>query len=75
MALNGPPWALMGRALMGLLGPLWAGPLRAPWALMGRAHMGPPWALIGRALMGQALRVLPTLINEINAFNLGVQCP
>ena len=44
----GRPWALMGRALiglpwalMGLPGPLWAGPLWAPWALMGRALMGP----------------------------------
>ena len=57
----GPPvplWA--GRALVGSLGPLWAGLLWAPWVLMGRAlmgrtHYGPPWALPGPALMGWAL--------------------
>ena len=56
---NGPPWALMDRALMGraLMGP--------PWALMvvaltGQALMGPlvphgsPWALMGRTLAGRA---------------------
>ena len=31
-----PPWALAGRALVGLPGPLWARPLWLPWALMGR---------------------------------------
>ena len=36
-----PPWALMGRPLRGVPGPLWAGPLWAPFALMGLALMGP----------------------------------
>ena len=45
--------ALMGRALMGPLGPLWAGP--APLGLYGPGphelgHYGPPWALMGQAL-------------------------
>ena len=48
----GPPWALVGQALVGSLvpcglgpcgppGPLWAGPLWLPWALLGWAS----WAL------------------------------
>ena len=49
----GPPWALVGRALvwahwalmdrarLGLPGPLRARPLWGPWALMGRALMAP----------------------------------
>ena len=36
------PWALVGRALVGFPGPLWAGLLWAPWALMGRALVGLP---------------------------------
>ena len=56
---NGPPWALMGQALMGppwaLMGPDGPGPNGRPWpycwALMGRAPH-PPRALIGQAQMG-----------------------
>ena len=66
LALVGSPGALLGRALVGPLGPcgagpppgprgtpgpLWAGPLWAPWALEGRALVGPPCALVGRALV------------------------
>ena len=42
-------WALMGQALMGHPGTLWAGPL---WATLGPYGPGsdrPPWALMGRA--------------------------
>ena len=40
------PWALVGRALVGPPGPLWAvplwaGPLWAPWTLVGQAPLGP----------------------------------
>ena len=58
-----PPWALVGQALVGtpgplwaplgpcgLPGPLWAGPLWAPWALVGRALVGPPGPLWARPL-------------------------
>ena len=53
----GPPWALVGRALMGPPGPLWAGPLWAPRGPYGPGPYGPgpcgppgpswAWALIG----------------------------
>ena len=43
-ALVGPPWALMGPALVGSLGPSWAGPLWAPWALMDPGHRD--WATV-----------------------------
>ena len=54
----GPPWGLMGRALIGLpgpswAGPSWAGPLWAPLGPYGPGPYGP--ALMGRAVMGQAL--------------------
>ena len=64
------PWALMGRpimgrALMGVPGRLWAVPLwaRLLWASLGPHGLGsygpgpygPPWALMARALMGRAL--------------------
>ena len=60
----GLAWALVGRALVGLLGPLWAGPLGAPlgpcgpglcgfpWALVGQAPVASRWALVDRALVG-----------------------
>ena len=62
-ALVGPPWALIGlalinRALMGPARPLWAGPLWAPpepllWARpLWAGTLWPPWALMGRGLMG-----------------------
>ena len=49
-----PPWALacralVGQALVGTPGPLWAGR-----ALVGRALVPPPWALMGQALIGPA---------------------
>ena len=40
----GLPWALVGRALVGPCGPLWAGPL---WALMAPHGPGPLWAPLG----------------------------
>ena len=51
------PLALMGRAFVAPLGPLWAGPLWAGpfWAPMGQALVGRAlvgWALMDRALMG-----------------------
>ena len=65
-ALNGRPWALMGWALMGFPGPLWAslgpygpGPYEPSLALMGRALNGPPWTLMGWALMGPPTPPLP----------------
>ena len=49
----------MGRALMGLPGPLWAQPYWAsldpygpPLGPYGPGPHGPPWTLVGRALMG-----------------------
>ena len=48
-------WALVGRALVGPPGPLWAGPCGPPWATVGQALMGLPWALVRRALVGRAL--------------------
>ena len=64
--MHGPPWALVGRALVGPLGPCGPGPCGPPWALVGRALVGPPgplwagplwppWALTGRALMGSTV--------------------
>ena len=61
---NGPPWALMGRALVASLGPCGLGPCGPPWLLLGRALVGPPlgpcgpgpcgppWTLMARALVG-----------------------
>ena len=46
----GPAWALVGRALVGPSGPLWAGPLKARWALVGRFCVGSPGRLLARPL-------------------------
>ena len=50
----GRPWALIGRALVGPPGLLWAplGPCGPAWALLGRAlvaslQAGPLWATLG----------------------------
>ena len=43
------PWALVGWALMGSPGALWAGPW---WALVGQALVGIHGALAERALVG-----------------------
>ena len=65
----GPPWALVGRALMGRdlvdppvilrAGPLWAVLLWSPLGRYGPCPSGPPWAPMGRAFMGRALVAAP----------------
>ena len=67
----GPPGAsLVGRALVGLLGPLWGGPLWVPLGpcvpgpcgpalgLHGLGPCGLPWALVGWALVRPLGRLL-----------------
>ena len=65
-----PPCACMGPDLMGIPGPMWARLLWAPMDPYGPGPCGPPWALMGRTLMGRALIGHPSLINEIDAFNV-----
>ena len=56
-ALVGPPWALVGRALVGPRGPSSAGPLWATLGPRGQALLGCPWAsdAILREKAGQLL--------------------
>ena len=51
-ALMGPPAALVGWVLTGALGPHGPGPNGPPWALMAWALTDPLWVLIGKAQMG-----------------------
>ena len=46
----GPPWVLMGRALMAPPGPLWTRPLWAVPGSYGPGPYGPTWALVARPL-------------------------
>ena len=50
---NGPPWALMGRALKGPLGPNGPRPNEPPRVLVGQSIMG-QGGLMGWALMGHS---------------------
>ena len=63
----GTPWAIMGRAHVGTLGPHGPGPCEPPWAHVGRALVGPlgphgpgpcgpPWALMGQTQMGPLMQ-------------------
>ena len=45
----GPPWAFVGRAFVGPLGPCWAS--WPPCALVGLGPCGPPWGLVGCAIV------------------------
>ena len=48
-ALVGPPWALVGWALVCPLGPCGPGPCGPPLGPCGLGPWAPPWVLVGQA--------------------------
>ena len=65
----GLPWALVGQALMGSYGPLWAEPL---WAPLGPC--GPPCALVGQALVSPPKCVHTYMYGCIYAYEYPCAC-
>ena len=56
---DGPPWALMGHAILGTLSPHGPGPTGPPWALMSQAlvsYLGPRWPNLDVMGIGQLIR-------------------